>query len=216
MAGRTVLRVTIGSLMAGHGLQKLRGSFGGPGLQGTEQMMSKLGMHPAEHQAKAVALSETIGGGLTAAGLMSPLGPAMITGVMGVAIKKVHAKNGVWVTGGGYEYNLTLMAAAFAVAAEGPGKLSIDALLGKRRSGLGWGVASLILGLGGAAGALAIAERMAPAGAGEGAASVSTSAATATAAPAGAASGTDSNDSASETGAGNGAASAPVTSSETA
>lgn len=166
MAGRTVLRLTVGGLMLGHGLQKLRGSFGGPGLEGTQKMVASLGMHPAEHQARAVALSETIGGGLTAAGLFSPLGPAMITGVMAVAINKVHAKNGVWNSKGGFEYNLTLMAACFAIAAEGPGRLSLDALLRKHRSGLGWGLASLALGLGGAAAAMTIGEKMAPGGTG--------------------------------------------------
>lgn len=190
MAGRTVLRLTVGSLMMGHGLQKLKGSFGGAGLDGTAKFMASLGMHPAEHQAKAVAVAETAGGGLTAAGLLSPLGPSMIIGVMAVAIRKVHAKNGVWVSNGGFEYNLVLMAASFAIAAEGPGKLSLDALLRKQRSGLGWGLLSLALGLGGAAATLAIAERMAPSP-GEGAEPADTGPSAVTDAPAGAMSGAD-------------------------
>ena len=161
-SGRLILRATVGGLMLGHGLQKLKGSFGGPGLQGTEQMMGSIGMHPARHQARAAALSETIGGGLTAAGFLSPLGPAMVTGTMAVAISKVHGKNGVWNTGGGYEYNLTLMAAVFALAAEGPGPVSLDGLLGKQRSGLRWSFVEVVLGLGAAAATLAVASRMAP------------------------------------------------------
>jgi len=160
--GKLVLRATVGGLMMGHGLQKLNGSFGGPGLEGTEKMMGSIGMHPAKHHARAVALSETIGGALTAAGLFNPLGPAMITGVMAVAIKKVHLKNGPWVTNRGYEYNLTLMAAAFAIASEGPGPLSLDSLLRKHRSGIGWGLFSTALGLGGAAATLKLAEMCAP------------------------------------------------------
>lgn len=164
---RLALRATVGGLMMGHGLQKLRGSFGGPGLEGTEKMMASLGMHPPKQHALAVALSETAGGGLTAAGFLSPLGPAMITGVMAVAIQKVHAKNGVWVTKGGYEYNLTLMTAALTLAIEGPGVLSIDGLLRKQRSGLRWGVLALALGLGAAAGTVAVADKLAPAPAGD-------------------------------------------------
>jgi putative oxidoreductase len=148
--------------MMGHGLQKLNGSFGGPGLEGTEQAMGGLGLHPAKQQALAAALSETVGGALTAAGFLSPLGPAMIAGTMAVAIHKVHAKNGVWVTKGGYEYNLTLIAAAFALASEGPGPLSLDGLLRKQRSGFRWGVASLILAGVGAAATVAVANRFAP------------------------------------------------------
>jgi putative oxidoreductase len=161
-SGRLILRATVGGLMMGHGLQKLNGSFGGPGLEGTEQAMGGLGLHPAKQQALAAALSETVGGALTAAGFLSPLGPAMIAGTMAVAIHKVHAKNGVWVTNGGYEYNLTLIAAAFALASEGPGPLSLDGLLRKQRSGFRWGVASLILAAGGAAATVALANRFAP------------------------------------------------------
>jgi putative oxidoreductase len=160
--GRSILRTTLGGLMLGHGLQKLNGSFDGPGLEGTEQAMGAIGIHPAKQQAVAAALSETIGGGLTAAGLLSPLGPAMIIGTMAVAIKKVHGKNGVWVSKGGYEYNALIIAAAVALAAEGPGAVSLDGLFGNRRSGLRWAIASVMLGLGGAAATLAISERFKP------------------------------------------------------
>lgn len=160
--GSFVLRATVGGIMMGHGLQKLNGSFEGPGLEGTEKMMESLGMYPPQHHAKAVALSETIGGGLTAAGALSPLGPAMIMGVMAVAIQKVHLKNGLWNSKGGYEFNLLIMASSFAVAAQGPGPFSIDGLLRKRRSGLQWGLLAAGLGLGAAAGALKAAEAMAP------------------------------------------------------
>jgi putative oxidoreductase len=148
--------------MMGHGLQKLNGSFGGPGLQATQESMGALGLHPAKHQGLAAALSETVGGGLTAAGFLSPLGPAMITGTMLVAIRKVHAKNGVWVTNGGYEYNATLIAAALSLATAGPGLLSLDGLLRRQRSGFRWGAVALALGVGGAAATLAVSSRMQP------------------------------------------------------
>jgi putative oxidoreductase len=162
--GRLILRATVGGLMAGHGLQKLKGAFGGPGLSGTEEMMGSLGLHPAKLHARAVAVSETVGGALTAAGFLNPLGPAMITGTQAVAIQKVHAKNGLWVSAGGFEYNLTLLVAAFAITVEGPGPLSIDALRRKQRSGLHWGIVELALGLGAAAATLAVAGKTASSG----------------------------------------------------
>lgn len=161
--GRTALRLTVGGLVAGHGLQKLKGAFGGPGLEGTEQMMRALGLHPPRQHALAVAISETVGGALTAAGLFSPIGPAMITGSQAVAVKKVHLEKGPWITNGGFEYNAVLMAAAFCLAADGPGALSLDGLFGKKRSGLRWGLLELILAGGAAAATLAIAEKMRPA-----------------------------------------------------
>jgi putative oxidoreductase len=160
--GSLALRATVGGIMMGHGLQKLKGAFGGPGLEGTEKMMKSLGLHPPQHHARAVALSETVGGALTAAGLLFPLGPSMIIGTMAVAIQKVHLKNGFWISKGGYEFNLLLMASSFALAAQGPGAISLDGIMRKRRSGLGWGLAAAGLGLGAAAATLKVAESMAP------------------------------------------------------
>src|SRR3712207_4848560 len=42
------------------------------------------------------------------------------------AIRKAHAKNGIWTTQGGWEYNAVLLAAVFALTDSGPGKPSVD------------------------------------------------------------------------------------------
>jgi len=52
---------------------------------------------------------------------------------MAVAIAKVHGPKGFFVQDGGYEYNLVLIIAALAVAAMGPGRFSLDYLLGLTR-----------------------------------------------------------------------------------
>ncbi len=161
--GTFILRTVVGGVMMGHGLQKLAGWFDGPGLGGTEQAMASLDLHPARHQAKLAALSETIGGGLTALGFLNPLGPAMIIGTMTVAIQKVHGKNGLWLTSGGYEYNLTLIVAAAALAADGVGPISLDGLLGTDRHGARWALAALTAGAVAAAATVTTANRLRPA-----------------------------------------------------
>jgi len=73
--GLLVLRLTVGSLLAGHGAQKLFGSFGGGGLEGTGGMLHPMGFRPAKQWAAAARARREFGGGLcTALGLMSPLG----------------------------------------------------------------------------------------------------------------------------------------------
>jgi hypothetical protein len=57
-----IVRVAQGSLMAGHGAQKLFGSFGGPGLEGTSGFMEMLGMRPGRPWAYLAGLSEFGGG----------------------------------------------------------------------------------------------------------------------------------------------------------
>jgi putative oxidoreductase len=59
-----ILRVAEGSLLAGHGAQKLFGSFEGPGLQGISGFMEMLGLRPGRPWAVLAGLSE-FGGVLT-------------------------------------------------------------------------------------------------------------------------------------------------------
>ena len=143
--GRFVLRATVGGLFIGHGLQKLKGWFGGPGPEGTEEMMKSLKLHPPKTQALAAGVTETAAGAMLAAGTLTPLASAGVIGVMMTAIRKVHAPNGVWNANGGWEFNAVMIAAALALA-ENPGKCSIDRRIRGRKWGTRWAIAALIAG----------------------------------------------------------------------
>ena len=71
----------------------------------------------------------------------------MIIGVMTVAILAVHAEKGVWNSDGGFEFPLTMAAAASALAFVGPGAISIDHAIGAGLSGVGFGLAATLLGI---------------------------------------------------------------------
>jgi len=144
--GRLIARGVIGSLFIGHGTQKLFGSFGGPGLEGTDQMMTALEMRPARRNSLAAGVTETAGGALLIAGLATPLAAASLIGVMITAIRKVHLPNGPWAANGGWEYNAVLIAALTALAEDGPGDLSLDAAAGLERRGARWALAALAIG----------------------------------------------------------------------
>jgi putative oxidoreductase len=144
--GRLLVRAIIGALFIGHGTQKLFGWFEGPGPDGTARMMEGLRMHPPRRNAYAAGATETAGGALLALGLATPVAAAMLSGVMITAIRQVHLKKGVWMTKGGYEYNLVLIAALFGLVDGGPGDLSLDRLLGIHDTGPGWAVAALAAG----------------------------------------------------------------------
>lgn len=143
--GIAILRAVVGGLFIGHGLQKLLGKFGGHGLDGTAGFMESLGLRPGKVHASAAGAAETTGGALLLAGAATPLGAAAVTGTMTVAIRTLHGPKGPWMTEGGYEYNLVLMAAVFAITASGPGALAID----RRNWGTGWALAQLAAGVGG-------------------------------------------------------------------
>jgi putative oxidoreductase len=128
--GLLILRLVVGLTLAGHGAQKLFGWWGGPGMNGWTQIVQRLRIRPARPWAWVAALAEFGGGTFLALGLLTPLAALAIAGSMLVAIVTVHLAKGFWVSKGGYEFNLTLLAAVVALALAGPGTYSLDQALG--------------------------------------------------------------------------------------
>jgi putative oxidoreductase len=149
--GLVILRLVVGLTVAAHGAQKLFGWWGGPGIAGWTQAVTRLRIRPAAPWAWVAALSEFGGGLLFALGLLSPLGSLGIAGAMLVAIATVHWANGFWNGKRGYEFNLTLLASVAAIALTGPGTYSLDQALGihlPEPLTLLVGVAALLFGVG--------------------------------------------------------------------
>ena len=90
-------------------------------------------------------------------GAATPLASAAIIATMLTAINRVHLKNGPFVSDGGYEYNLVLIAAVLALTETGPGAPSIDSARGSEAHGVKWVLIALLLGAAGAAGAHVVA-----------------------------------------------------------
>ncbi|MGZ5959159.1 MAG: DoxX family protein [Myxococcaceae bacterium] len=159
--GLLVLRLVVGLTMAAHGGQKLFGWFGGYGLAGTGGFLESLGFRPGRVHAAIAGGGELVGGLLLALGLLTPVGAALVFAVMVVAIVSVHLAKGFFVSNGGFEYNLVIMAASAALAFTGAGAYSLDAVEGLGVSGWLPGVLTVLAGLVLGGGALA-ARRVAP------------------------------------------------------
>ncbi|GAB3803037.1 hypothetical protein GCM10028798_21260 [Humibacter antri] len=144
--GTFVLRVIVGLLFVGHGLQKLTHLFGGGGIERTEKTMDALDMHPAKLQACAAGLVEAGGGAALALGAATPLASAGLIATMVTAIRKVHGRNGIWNSKGGFEFNL-VMAAATLLLAGRPGRASVDGAFGRSKWGTGWTIFALVAGV---------------------------------------------------------------------
>lgn len=130
-----LLRLVLGGLLAGHGAQKLFGSFRGPGLEGTSGFMEMLGFKPGKPWAVVAGLSEFGGGVLTLLGLFSPAGPLGVIGAMSMATVTAHKGKPIWVTEGGAELPVVNITAALALILNGPGKYSLDRAFGIRLPG---------------------------------------------------------------------------------
>jgi putative oxidoreductase len=160
--GLLVLRVVVGGLFMGHGAQKLFGKFGGHGLLGTAGFFDAIGLRPARWHALAAGIFELGGGLLLALGLLTPLASLVLIAVMTTAVATVHFSKGLWISNGGYEYNLVLVSVAIALAGVGPGRWSLDHVLGLSRHGTWWAVGALGLGVIGGLGAV-LSGRILPA-----------------------------------------------------
>jgi putative oxidoreductase len=129
-AGLLVVRIVFGLLMAAHGSQKLFGWFGGYGLAGTGGFFEQLGFRPGRLFAGAAAVAEITSGLLIAAGLLGPIGPALLISVMVVAIATVHISHGLFAQTNGIEVPLLYITAASGLAFTGYGAYSLDAAFG--------------------------------------------------------------------------------------
>jgi putative oxidoreductase len=136
-----LLRLAIGPMLIAHGYNKV---FGKGGLTGTTAWFDSLGLKPANVHARMAAATEIGSGALITLGAASPLPAAAAIGLMATAAQTDHKGKGFFVFKGGWEYT----AVAAVIAAVGPGRYSVDALRGRQRTGLHWGLAAAVFGIG--------------------------------------------------------------------
>jgi putative oxidoreductase len=67
--------------------------------------------------------------------------------VMTTAVLVLHLRNGFFNTNGGFEYNLVLVATAFALAGIGPGDWSLDNAFSIELTGTDWALGALGVGV---------------------------------------------------------------------
>src|SRR5438309_552808 len=140
-------RAVVGLVIAAHGAQKVLGVWGGPGLAGWTQGITRMGMRPPLFWAYVSAFAELAGGIAFALGFLVPLVAAALTIQMGVAIARAHWAKGFWNTKGGIEFPFTLGAIAAISGVADPGPYSLDRTLGLPTFGAGAYAVVLVIGV---------------------------------------------------------------------
>lgn len=125
------MRLTAGAIFVAHGAQKLFGSFGGYGLEGTAGWMESIGLSPGLLMALGAGGAEFFGGLLLIVGLLVRPAAAILAFTMLVAIFAVHFEHGFFLSNNGYEFALVLLGASLSLALRGAGSLSVDSLLAR-------------------------------------------------------------------------------------
>lgn len=120
------LRLSAGVIFVAHGAQKLFGSFGGYGLEGTGQWMASIGLEPGYLMALAAGSAEFFGGIALLIGLLTRPVALMLAITMLVAIITVHLPNGLFLSNDGYEFGLALLGISVALLFNGGGRFSLD------------------------------------------------------------------------------------------
>ncbi|WP_375476293.1 DoxX family protein [uncultured Jatrophihabitans sp.] len=142
-----LLRGMVGGTMIAHGVRH------GRTLDGTAGWFGSIGFRQPRLQAQLSAGVEVAAGTAIVAGAATPLSSSAVVGTMAVAYRTVHRPNGFFTMNEGWEHVGLLAASSIALSAIGPGRFSIDRLLGLDDTGtpLLRAAASALLGVGGAA-----------------------------------------------------------------
>ena len=124
--GLALLRIVAGLLFMQHGVQKLFGWFGGMGAPGaTAELFSMMGL---------AGVLETFGGLLIVLGLFTRPVAFVLAGEMAVAYFMAHLPQGPVPLLNGGELAVLYCFIYLFFATNGPGRFSLDAMMGRNRS----------------------------------------------------------------------------------
>jgi putative oxidoreductase len=148
--GLLLLRFAVGGIVFAHGVQKVFGMWGYPGIGEFTRAVEGFGYQQASALAWAVGIAEVVAGAFVVLGVITPLAAA---GLVAIALNAVllNAHNGFFISGppgaGAVELDVLLGLGAAAIVLTGPGHIALDNGRTWHRRPAPWGVLALIIGI---------------------------------------------------------------------
>jgi putative oxidoreductase len=148
--GLLLLRFAVGGVFFAHGMQKVFGMWGGPGITGFAQVLDGFGFTQTVTLAWVTGITELVAGAFVVLGVLTPLAA---TGLLAVMVNTVTLKagNGFFVASAAganaVELDVVLGLAAAALVLTGPGRIALDNGRTWHRRPAPWGVLALVVGV---------------------------------------------------------------------
>lgn len=151
--GLLVLRVALGAVLVGHGLQKAFGLWGGQGLGAFRQSLTDMGYQHADILTYVAAGGQIAAGVLLILGLFTPVAAAgAVAYLVNALLAAVAAQSGrsifAFLQPDGHEYLVMLLVLAAGLTLTGPGRYGFDAGRGWARRPFVGSAVALVLGIG--------------------------------------------------------------------
>ena len=130
--GHLLLRLAVGGFLLPHGLGKLFGWFGGPGLPGFADELQAFGLPSFAPLPLLLAVVQTLAGFFVAIGLFTRISAVVASGFLAVTIV-VNISHGWFWMHGGIEYPLLWTLSMLSIGLLGAGRHSLDDYLRRNR-----------------------------------------------------------------------------------
>jgi putative oxidoreductase len=149
--GLLLLRFAIGGIFFAHGMQKIFGMWGYPGIGEFTASVTAAGYQQASVLAYACGVAEIVGGAFLVLGIATPLaGSALLAVKINTVLLKtvgIATIAGVAQAGAVIEYDLVLGLGAAALVLTGPGRIALDNGRAWHRRPASWGLLALVIGV---------------------------------------------------------------------
>ena len=149
--GLLLLRIGVGGTFLAHGMQKVFGLWGGPGIDGFAQVLQDFGFQQSTTLAWVTGIGELVGGACVILGAVTPLAAAGLLAIM-INVVLVEARQRVLHQSARpararFELEVVLGLAAGALVLTGPGRIALDNGRAWHRRPASWGVLCLVIGI---------------------------------------------------------------------
>jgi putative oxidoreductase len=147
--GLLILRFAVGGTFVAHGMQKVFGMWGGPGIAEFARMLDQHGYQETTTLSWLTGVTEVVAGAFVVLGVFTPLAAAALLSIKINALL-IKLGFGFFITAAGsnaIELDVVLGLSAAAIVLTGPGRIALDNGRPWHRRPAAWGVLALIIGV---------------------------------------------------------------------